>query len=233
MLLIPAAAASRTVTAFGTCPENVSPDFVTSSATARNASRGVVSWTLMKSTPRRFRSLTASRACWASATRRRQRSLRTKHVEDRSGRDDLGSEYLAAVVAVPEREDVVGVRPHVASADDTVRQIQIQRLHAGHLLMRVHVPEAGNQEPARPIHAQGIARDGGVSADRGDLATVDQHGHPRQGWTAEHVQDRDIRDRHGIAGCARGTLPRRRLYRRSAGGGEQTQQYETDRPNRH
>src|SRR5437016_8553798 len=68
ILLIPESAASATVTVIAAWPANGRPSFGASSAMAKYAARGVWSCTLMKSTPRALRSLTASRASSALAS---------------------------------------------------------------------------------------------------------------------------------------------------------------------
>jgi hypothetical protein len=85
---------------------------------------------------------------------------------------DLRSRRFAAGDTVPKRQDEIGVRAHVTRPDDAVREEQFERLHAGCLVVRVHVPEAWNEELSAPIHTGRAGRGDRRSADAGNAIAV-------------------------------------------------------------
>jgi hypothetical protein len=74
-------------------------------------------------------------------------------VEDRSRRNNLGSEQFAAIDAVSERKDEYSVGTHVPSADHSICQKQIQGILSRRLMMRVHVPKSGNQKLSSAVQS--------------------------------------------------------------------------------
>ena len=123
------------MTRLGTWPDIGSPSWAASSAIAKNASRGVWSCTLTKSTPRWFKSRTATPASLAPVMRRRN-GQSAGAVENRTSGDDLWPKKLAAIDAVAQRNHEVHLRSHVARADDAVGHEQVERCRPDRFVMR-------------------------------------------------------------------------------------------------
>src|SRR5260370_12605146 len=80
-------------------------------------------------------------------------------IEDRPRCDNLGSGQFAAVDAIPERQNKFGIAAHIAGTNDALRQKQIQQFPAGDLVMRVHIPKAGDEKLSGAVHPYRSAGD--------------------------------------------------------------------------
>lgn len=82
---------------------------------------------------------------------------------------------------------VAGVTPHDANSGDTVRKKQRQVFSVSPV--RVHIPEAGDQELASGLHYLGILRylNRSASRDLADTGAGDDHCDVRFSCRASHV----------------------------------------------
>src|SRR5215470_6778251 len=78
-------------------------------------------------------------------------------IHHRARGDDLRAEHRARPDTVSQRQNKICVAAHVAGADNALGDEQIQRFRASSLMVRVHVPETGNQELSFSTYTGGSA----------------------------------------------------------------------------
>ena len=107
----------------------------------------------------------------------------------RACRNDFGPEQFASTYAITQREDEIEVRTHVACTNDAVGHKQVQRLESEHLIMRMHIPKARNQELAGTVYAYCVPWSRDPPAHLCDPAISNEHRHGRYSCAANHIND--------------------------------------------
>jgi hypothetical protein len=123
-----------------------------------------------------------------------ERPVRWRVVQDRPRGDDFRPAQLAAADAIAQRENKVEVRTHVARAGYSVGEIEIERLSPRRLVMRVHIPEAGNEKVARPVNSYGSRWHGDARTEARDPASPDHHRHAGLLATTDHIDNGCVGD---------------------------------------